>query len=107
MKNTNPKAIVDVKIDNELQYPKINVVYSMCNVIFLSVVNDRKSELIPTNMSFKQILHTIQDELLVVNQEIEKKHFDAFRKQEQNYILSEIKMWDEKHKDMIKELKQN
>lgn len=107
MRNTNPKAILDIKIDNELQYPKINVVYSMVVLYFLSLVNDRKSELIPTNMSFKQILHTIQDELLVVNQEIEKKHYDAFRKQEQNYILSEIKMWDDKHKEMIKELKQN
>lgn len=98
---------MDIKIDNELQYPKINVVYSMVVILFLSLVNDRKSELIPTNMSFKQILHTIQDELLVVNQEIEKKHYDAFRKQEQDYILSEIKMWDDKHKEMIKELKQN
>lgn len=98
---------MDIKIDNELQYPKINVVYSMVVMLFLSLVNDRKSELIPTNMSFKQILHTIQDELLVVNQEIEKKHYDAFRKQEQDYILSEIKMWDDKHKEMIKELKQN
>lgn len=79
----------------------------MVVMLFLSLVNDRKSELIPTNMSFKQILHTIQDELLVVNQEIEKKHYDAFRKQEQDYILSEIKMWDDKHKEMIKELKQN
>ena len=54
-------------------------------------------------MSFKKILHTVQDELLEVNQEMDIKNFDAFRKQEHDYIMSEIKKWEEKHKATIKE----
>lgn len=106
MKNSNPKAIVDIKIDNELQYPKIEIVYGKCTSCWLRIANDYKSTMIPTNLSFKKILHNIQDELLQVGEQMDIKNFDAFRKQEHTYIMSEIKKWEDKHKEMIKEMQQ-
>ena len=57
-----------------------------------------------TNMSFKQILHAIEDEICVVNQEAEKEYYDKFRVLQHDYIMGGIKMWEQKHKEMIKEL---
>lgn len=93
-----------MKIDNELQYPKIDIVYGMGWSDCFIIVNDHKSTLIPTNMSFKKILHTVQDELLEVTQQMDIKNYDAFRKQEHDYIMAEIKKWENKHKEAIKEL---
>jgi len=37
---------------------------------------------------------------------MDKDNWDKFRQQQQTYILSGIKEWEEKHKQMIKELNQ-
>lgn len=55
-------------------------------------------------MSFKKILHTIQDQLREVEIEMDKASYDAFRKQQEKYILEGIKHWEDKHKQMIKEM---
>ena len=57
-----------------------------------------------TSMSFKQILHTIQDELREVDLEADKENYDKFRKVQQDYIFGGIKKWEQKHLAMIKEL---
>ena len=68
-------------------------------------MSGRKSTIDTTNMSFKKILHTVEDELHLVDQELDKKNYDQFRKQQETYILGGIKEWEEKHKKMIKESK--
>ena len=55
-------------------------------------------------MSFKKILHTVQDQIREVEIEMDKANFDAFRKQQEKYILEGIKGWENKHKQMIKEM---
>ena len=94
VRKSNPKAEVHVIINNELLYPKVAVEY----------FNGRKTDMTTTNMSFKQILHAIEDEICVVNQEAEKEYYDKFRVLQHDYIMGGIKMWEQKHKEMIKEL---
>ncbi|KAK8802613.1 hypothetical protein WA171_006289, partial [Blastocystis sp. BT1] len=96
VKQSNPKAVVDVEIDNELVHPKVNVEF----------INGQKSCIDTTNLSFKKILHTVQDEIRAIELEMDKDNWDKFRQQQQTYILSGIKEWEEKHKQMIKELNQ-
>ena len=103
VRNSNPKAVVDVKIDNELLKPRVEVEYCWCAWFSLLVVNCHKSSTDTTNMSFKKILHTVQDEILEVQLEADKANFDKFRQQNHNYIMSEIKRWEDLHKQMIKE----
>lgn len=47
----------------------------------------------------------IQDEMNEVGMEMDKANFDKFRAQEHDYIMSEIKRWEDLHKKMIKEQK--
>ena len=56
-------------------------------------------------MSFKRILHMVQDEMMEVENEMDKANYDKFRAQEHDYIMSEIKRWEDLHKKMIKEQK--
>ena len=70
------------------------------------MVNGQKSCIDTTNLSFKKILHTVQDEIRAIELEMDKDNWDKFRQQQQTYILSGIKEWEEKHKQMIKELNQ-
>lgn len=105
MKASNPKAILNVEVDNELVHPKVSIEYcKLCNLSLYSLVNGRKTDMDTTNMSFKQILHTIQDELREVDLEADKENYDKFRKLQQDYILGGIKKWEQKHLAMIKEL---
>ena len=60
--------------------------------------------MVTTNLSFKKILHLVQDQICEVDLEINKDIYDKYREQQQKYILSEITRWEEKHKAMIKEL---
>ena len=105
MKVSNPKAVVNVEVDNELVHPKISIEYcKLVRIIDDSLVNGRKTDMSTTNMSFRQILHTIQDELREVDLEADKENYDKFRKMQQDYILGGIKKWEQKHLAMIKEL---
>lgn len=105
MKASNPKAILNVEVDNELVHPKVSIEYcKFWNLSIYSIVNGRKTDMDTTNMSFKQILHTIQDELREVDLEADKENYDKFRKLQQDYILGGIKKWEQKHLAMIKEL---
>lgn len=47
----------------------------------------------------------VEDELHFVDQELDQKNYDQFRKQQETFILGGIKEWEEKHKKMIKESK--
>ena len=68
-------------------------------------MSGRKNTIDTTNMSFKKILHMVEDELHLVDQELDKANYDKFRKQQESFILGGIKEWEEKHKRMIKESK--
>ncbi|KAK8818522.1 hypothetical protein WA577_003825, partial [Blastocystis sp. JDR] len=92
VKNSNPKASVNIVINNELTNPKVEVEYA----------NGFKSSKDTTNMSFKRILHMVQDEMMEVENEMDKANYDKFRAQEHDYIMSEIKRWEDLHKKMIK-----
>ena len=70
-----------------------------------SLANDRKAEHVTTNLSFKKILHIIQDELLE-NEQLTDTNYELFRKQEHDYVMSEIKKWEDLHKAQIKKLNQ-
>ena len=61
-----------------------------------------KSSIDTVNMSFKKILHTIQDQIREVEIDMDKANYEAFRKQQEKYILDGIKSW--KHKQTIKEM---
>ena len=63
-----------------------------------------KSSIDTVNMSFKKILHTIQDQIREVEIDMDKADYEAFRKQQEKYILDGIKSWENKHKQMIKEM---
>lgn len=64
-------------------------------------MSGRKNKIDTTNMSFKKIVHVIEDELHLVEQELDKGNYDTFRKQQETYILAGIKEWEEKHKKMV------
>lgn len=49
----------------------------------------------------------VQDEIRAVEMDMDKVNVEKFRQQQQQYILSGIKKWEEKHKQMIKELNQS
>ena len=63
-----------------------------------------KSSIDTVNMSFKKILHTIQDQIREVEIDMDKANYEAFRKHQEKYILDGIKSWENKHKQMIKEM---
>ena len=47
----------------------------------------------------------IQDELLE-NEQLTDKNYELFRKQEHDYVMAEIKKWEDLHKAQIKKLNQ-
>ena len=107
VKSSNPKAVVAVTIDNQLLHPRVDIEYSMHRAWVWRKDSGKKTTIDTVNMSFKKILHTVQDQIREVDIEMDKANYDAFRKQQQKYILDGIKYWEDKHKQMIKEMGQS